>query len=364
MKRVVLITSHYWNSKRKAGFHCLANAYWKMGWEVIFVTAPISWLSWLRHDYRFNFPILKEANQLIWAKERFASYVLFTNWHPANLRNNFLNKFAWWIYPFYRNINLGLLKPYLAGSDLIIFESTPALLLFNKVKSIVPSAKFVYRVSDDIRLLKFHPYVIANEKKIAAQFDLVSSPCAYIHNKFSDLSNARLQYHGIEKELFNQCATNPYRKKRNVIFVGNSYFDYNFLENASDIFPDWMFHIIGPIGNLPVKQNIKIYGEIPFQETIKYIKFADIGLHTLYSSEKDCDSFTDSLKVLQYTYNNLPVIAPNFLKSFRKNMFYYIPGEKQSIEEAFHKAMLYDRKSQNDCIIQSWDELAHSLVKK
>src|SRR5262245_40502738 len=64
MKRVVLVTGHYLESKRKAGFHWLADAYWRAGWEVIFLTTAISWLSWLQRNYRMAYPILREANHL------------------------------------------------------------------------------------------------------------------------------------------------------------------------------------------------------------------------------------------------------------------------------------------------------------
>ncbi len=61
MKRVVLITGHYWNSKRKAGFHWLADAFLRQGWEVVFFTAPpapLSLLSVIRRDYRLDYPVL------------------------------------------------------------------------------------------------------------------------------------------------------------------------------------------------------------------------------------------------------------------------------------------------------------------
>jgi len=32
MKRVVLVSGHYFESRRRAGFHWLAEAYWRAGW--------------------------------------------------------------------------------------------------------------------------------------------------------------------------------------------------------------------------------------------------------------------------------------------------------------------------------------------
>src|SRR2546430_1855357 len=75
MKRVMLITSHYLESQRKAGFHFLADAFWRAGWDVTFTTVSLSWLSWLRKDQRFQYPVRQEAKRLRQIKERLASYV-------------------------------------------------------------------------------------------------------------------------------------------------------------------------------------------------------------------------------------------------------------------------------------------------
>jgi len=75
-RRVALISGHYLGSKRRAGFHHLASAYWNLGWDVTFVTAAISHLSRLKGDYRFAYPVREEANRLVGVKERLTSYVL------------------------------------------------------------------------------------------------------------------------------------------------------------------------------------------------------------------------------------------------------------------------------------------------
>jgi 2-beta-glucuronyltransferase len=363
MKRVILFTGHYFESKRKAGFHWLADAYWRMGWEVIFVTVSISWLSWLRKDYRFEYPILKERNKLKQVKDNLFSYILFTPWHPANLRNGLLNFISEPLFSFYGKKLPSNLEKIISNSDLIIFESTPGLLLFERVKQISPNARFVYRVSDDLRLLKNHPIVIKTEEKIASQFDLISIPSSYTYERFKKYKNAVLHYHGIRKDLFDKKYNNPYKEKNNLIFVGNSHFDYSFIEIASQLFPKYNFHIIGPIKGIPNKKNIYSYGEMPFIETIPYIKHADVGLHTL-SYKIGAESFTDSLKVIQYTYCKLPIIAPNYLQTNRKNMFYYKPGEPESIKKAILDAILFDRANVSLEGINSWDELAMKLLEE
>ena len=364
MKRVVLITGHYWNSKRKAGFHWLADSFLHQGWEVVFLTAPLSWLSVIRQDYRLDYPILKEANKLQQIETQLWSYVWFTKWHPANLRWDVFNYLSCSLFRLYSQLPLGSVASMLEDTDLFIFESTPAILLFERFKNINSHAKFIYRVSDDLRLLRNHPVVLETEQKIAPQFDLVSVPSQYIYRNFAELSNLELHFHGIRKDLFDQEYTNPYSRtdNPNIIFVGNSYFDIDFLDQASQLFPDWHFHIIGPIKNLPIRQNIIAYGELPFLATIPYIKYADIALQTrIYSY--GIESLTDSLKMIQYTYCKLPIIAPDYLSSEKYHVFYYQPRNTESICNALLSAKNYDYSQIKTEQIYSWDELVYELLK-
>jgi len=222
----------------------------------------------------------------------------------------------------------------------------------------------VYRVSDDIRLFKPHQTVLDVEKKITPEFDLVSVPSHYIFNKFEGLKNLRLNYHGINKDLFDDKYKDPYSYNKdnpNLIFTGISYIDYEFLEISSQLFPNWQFHIFGPLRNTTKADNMKFYGELPFEKIIPYIKYANIGLQ-IRSYSKDSVSLTDSLKVLQYTYCKLPIVAPRFLKSERKNMFYYKPGDRESIRDALLNAQKFDKDTFDNSGIQSWEELAKKLA--
>lgn len=369
MKSVSLITQHYLESDSKAGFHWLADAFWRNGWEVYFFTCYISWMSWLRGRRRFPREVMwratREARQLNWVKERLASYVWFTPWHPANMRLTWLNELTRPWFREYGNLRLGRIEDRLREVDLFIFEPTPGLMLYERFRGINDRARYVYRVSDDLRLLKRHPLLLDVEKEISSQFDLVSAPSRYIFERFAHLPNAKLQYHGLNRDAYDVVTPNPYPQGRtNVIFVGSSRFDRQFLKIAADQFPDWLFHIIGPINKLPQAPNIQRYGEMRFRDTIPYVQHADISLHTL-SYSPGAESFTDSLKVLQYTYCHLPIVAPDFLRMDRSNVFYYTPAEPHSIGAALFEAQRFSKEGrvvEDATKIRTWKELAAELA--
>ncbi|MFP4134271.1 MAG: hypothetical protein ACLFRN_08755 [Halothece sp.] len=369
MKKVILITGHYWLSKRKAGFHWLANAFWELGWEVTFLTVAISYLSLLKKDYRFQYPIFKEANQLIEIKPNFYSYVYFTPWHPANLRLDVLNHLSEELFTHYSHFINSVLDHKIRESDLFIFESTPGIILFDYFLSLNQKARLIYRVSDDLAFLKNHPLVLKKEAECASQFDLVSVPSEFLYQKFKDCSNCCLHYHGIPKSLFQVPYQSPYQNpdQINAIFVGNSYLDYDFLSWASQLFPNWYFHIIGNFQNLSDYNydNVITYGEMPFSETIPYLVHADLGLQTLFKGySPGIESFTDSLKVIQYTYCQLPIVAPSYLPSSREHFFYYHPRDPTTIKNALLKASCYPRDKINTQGIYSWEELALKLLER
>lgn len=364
MPKAVLITSHFWNSKRKAGFHNIAESLLGRNYEVLFLTGNASYIHHLKGDYRAELSGKAEVNKIINDKENLKTFIRFTALHPVNYRNKFLNSIMLPSVKQYEKALEGFsdLNKFISEAALIVFESFPGLLWFDHIRKINSRARFVYRVSDDMRQLKKHPYVIDHERNIIDRFDLVSVPSEYFLKIFPG-SNTKLQYHGINRGLFDKAYENPYGNPDSFkfIFTGNAYFDYDFLQIASSAFSEDEFHLFGPLKNKIRGSNIFYYGETDFVKTIPYIKYADAGMHTL-TYTKGSESFSDSLKVIQYIYCGLPVIAPEFIKNSKYEFFGYIPEDSGSIIKAVKDLKKAGRKNQIPDFIQSWDELTGKLI--
>jgi 2-beta-glucuronyltransferase len=363
MNRVVLVTAHYLESKHKTGFHWMADALLRAGWDVLFFTESISWLSWLRGDPRFQYPIFRDANRLCRVRERLHSYVWFTPFHPGNLRVTLANNLSRPLFRGYPSLRLKrAAERKIAATDLLIFDSSHGLLLFDRFKQLNPRARFVYRVSDDLRLMDNHPLLLETEQRIVHQFDLVSAPSEFIHRRFAHLPRAGLHKHGIRKQLFDKSYPRPYAGGGPaVLYVGRNHFDHDFLRRAVRLFPKWSFHVFGAIADLPTTANLKAHGERPYEELIPYLKHADIGLQTLKYAA-GAESFADSLKMQQYTYCKLPIVAPTFLKSDRPHVFYYEPGDDATIRQALLDAARFDRALVPVGDVWSWDEMVTRLA--
>ncbi len=365
--KAVLLSNHYYRSSRKAGFHLLADALHKAGHDVAFVTTGLSWLSYARGDYRTKYKGLKEAHgKLIEERKGFRSYVHFTPWHPHTLLLPALDALTRRFMDSYDGFALGPLESLIQEADLILYESCNALFLFRKCKALAPKAKHVYRVSDDIRILRSsHPRLFELEAEIAPGFDLISVPCSYLGEKFAPSKNVRLHPHGVSKEDFEKAERTPYSKGPNCVFIGNAHLDCEFIRLASAGLPNIEFHIVGPTPKgLSKTKNVVCHGELPFADSIAYIKFADVGLYSLDISKSDYAlSFTDSLKLKQYRHCSLPVVAPKGLDLRRDGVFYY-ELTPQSCVQSVKDALACERKREWADEAKSWDEAAKEILSE
>ncbi|HZZ81696.1 MAG TPA: hypothetical protein VFE62_24555 [Gemmataceae bacterium] len=358
MPRVVFITSHYLNSDRKAGFHWLAEALWRRGWHVLFFTESLSWLSFLRRDARCRYAL--EPHRLCTVRERMASYVWLTPFHPINMRSNIANRLSAPLLRLYSRFSLGEAEPEIARADLFIFDSDHGLFLVDRFKELNPRARFVYRVSDDIRMMGHHPLLPAQEDRVLDRFDLVSVPSAKLCERIGEV--ATLHHHGLDKTLFDEPHANPYRTPTpNALYVGKHHFDADFMTRAVRLLPDWSFHVFGAVSPLPGAVNLTCHGERPFAELVPYLQHADIGLQCI-AYTPGAEAFTDSLKMFQYTYCRLPIVAPAFLRTDRPHVFYYEPGDDASICQALLTARNYNRSQISTTDVLTWDELAQKLA--
>lgn len=377
--KIVFITPHYLQQYRRTGFFWMADAFHKKGWSVLFFTSPISLISIINRDNRFRFPVWAERQKLIEKKPYLYSFVHFTLLHKVDLKKvvkhsivaNFigsiLNKILSPICTL-THLRLRQSKGFIQSANAFVFESSPSLELLEHFIKLSPKATLIYRVSDDLRLLRVHPDTYRYERANLHRFHRVSvQSSALLDTIKSRDSNcaAVVDLHGVNKTLFDACQSSPYtdNNKINAIFIGIGDVDYHCLNTAVKLKPEWHFHIIGPLKTI-IGENVTNYGELPFEETIPYVKYADIGFNCR-TYTIGAESFTDTLKILQYSYCGLAIVAPEFLKTERPNTFYYQPNHSESILSALNQAEKYDRKKDTyDYAIQSWDEISQQWIKE
>ena len=334
-RRVLLVSPAYLGSRRRIGFHHLASAYRHQGWDVVFVTAPISFLSRLRGDYRFGYPVREEANRLVPVDERLTSFVLMTRWQPGNLRLPLANRLSTELFRRYARVPLGPLSALLPDTDLLVFEGTAALLLLPRFRELAPRARIVYRASDDLRRLKVHPLLLQAEAEAVAAADLASVPTQEMAAALEPYGPVQVHPPGVDKEAFDRPSASPFAAGVNAVFAGvTRLFDYPTLASAAHLARHVSFHVIGlPVESMP--PNVTFYSELPFDDVVPYLRHATYGLLFF---PPGYPSLGQGNKVAQYSYCRLPIVAPSFFETARSNMCRYEPGDEESLRRALIEA--------------------------
>jgi 2-beta-glucuronyltransferase len=95
---------------------------------------------------------------------------------------------------------------------------------------------------------------------------------------------------------------------------------------------------------------------------VNYLHHADVGLAPYLDRPEAHYLAESSLKLIQYTYCQLPVVAPHFAKAGRAHIIGYDPTDPDSIRHALRSALAYDRATIDRSRVASWDEVIARLL--
>ncbi|PZQ43200.1 MAG: hypothetical protein DI551_12560, partial [Micavibrio aeruginosavorus] len=341
------------------------DVFFKRKEEMDFLTVGFSPATLLR-SHRRTFP--RPYNKWVRVNEHMRKYVWFPIYHPFNLKKPILNKLTMGLFRAYDRLLPRSLIKALGKVDLFIIENGAGLVLIPRLKKLFPSAKIIYTVCDRIETLDYHPVIIEAEKKALPFIDLVRVPSAVMVDDFKKPAkfhpNVRFIAHGLVKAQFDADMPNPYSSGKNVISIGDMLFDAEAIRTMANAYPDWTFHLFGKNAKLePDMPNVIAYGERPFDALVPYIKHADIGLAP-YRPAPDADYLSQSsMKMIQYTYCRLPILAPEFAATGRDHVVAYDPLNKDSIVSAMSRAIIYPRDTIDRSSVLDWDKAVDLMLE-
>lgn len=314
--------------------------------------------SFKKNSRRFNGPYNKWM-PLFPGAQRFAWRPLF---HPFALKPG-LDKLTWPLFSLYPLLLPEAVKARLREADIIVVESGVGLTLVKEFARIATRAKLIYTVSDRLETLTFHPLVLAAEREAIPFFDLIRVPAMAMKADFPATAPVSYIPQGLDKTAFDQEHANPYNRGKNAISIGDMLFNASVIETLARQFPDWTFHLFGkgarleqPIGN------VIEHGEQPFARLLPYLKHADIGIAP-YREAPGVDYISQSsLKMIQYTYCRLPIVAPAFAAAGRDHvMAFNTEADPASITAAFERAIAFDRSSVDRSNVLSWSDVTDRI---
>lgn len=364
-RRCALILSyHLYRQRRRGGMHWVCEALRRAGWDVRFVTCDYSWVTRLKGDRRTEFGETIGLNQLVRLEENLSVGVVSTPFHQLGRARGALMKLANAVTSVYPWPMGRVVEDFARGAELVVVESCGGLAMLDHVRR-ATSAPIVYRVSDNLEVIRPVPSLLLDEDRAVASVAAVSLASEHLARRFAGRGRIQLDPMGLEKGLFDAALSSPYEAdgRVKVVISGSSSLDTEALQSAALLFPDWDFIQFGSAKAVPHQPNIKIMGERPFAELVPYVKFADIGFAPYLARPGFEYQAEHSNRLPQYVYCGMASVVPEALCSAgRPHFLGYRTGDEASIRAAFEAARAFDRQAVPVESVLTWDELAARIA--
>ena len=362
-KRILVVSGHHFaDAPRRVDLHFMSDQLREEGAAVDFLICRLSPLSRFIGDGRYKHALTRPINTWFQLDERLEEFVWFAPFHPINLRYGWLNAAVAPLYRRYGHFLPKAVTERLSSYSHIVIESGPSPLLTRYLRRHAPKAKFIYHAADRLETIRVHPCIIEELNATLPQYDQIRIMAEAMRSDFIAQDRVVFVPHGISKGLFDAAVTSPYHGQRHAISVGDMMFDAGMIETLAVANPDWTFHLFGKKA-LPLqpRANIVVHGEVSFATIVPFIKFADVGIAP-YRAGAGADYLSQSsLKMIQYSYCHLPIVAPRFAAAGRDNVCAYEPDDQESIRAAFERAKVMDHLTIDTSGICTWEEVVDRL---
>jgi 2-beta-glucuronyltransferase len=356
--RFLMISGHDFRSPRWANMHFIARELACRG-EMRFFSPNFSFVSYFNGDPRLS--LMDRANRV--ENVRGVECFLWKSaWHPVNLRLPMLRRLSASLFRLYRRTAPAILLQWMKESDTIIVESGMPPIFMPMIRQINPHSHKIYLASDLLETIGVDPFVSAELAANIDMFDTVVLPSRRMAKAFSPRAKMVYVPHGLDLDGV-KVGPSPYGPGKHAVSVGSMLFDRGLFETAAPLFPDLTFHVIGGGRNAQglSQPNVKVYGEMPYADTLAYVKHASIGIAP-YRAEDVQDYLCDtSMKLMQYEYFGTAAICPTAAVGDHRGRFGYDPANPASIKQAIESALAAGKFAPPP--ILSWSDVTERILR-
>jgi 2-beta-glucuronyltransferase len=337
-KKIVFLSAyHDYRTAKRASIHQVARAMANLGHDVSFVSMRFSHLSKWKGDSRL--PLADRSNR-VELVDGIKCYLWRTILHPFASQNGILNTAMGALYRLYAHSPNRTVDQFLFAADYVIIESSVAAIFVRRIHRLNPHAHIIYYATDLLDTVGAHPFVQRQLEKDGAMIGHVSmrSPRMMDDFKWAESRRYRAEF-GVDVAEFSEVGPTPYQSPVNVVSVGSMLFDASFFNAVATDFPEIIFHVIGCGMKFTAPKNVILYDEMPFRDTLAYLKYATVGVAP-YRRAPGTEYLADSsLKLAQFEYFGLPAVCPDFAVGTNKTRCGYDVGDTESIRMALSRAL-------------------------
>lgn len=324
MMKAILACGNYWNSPFHVGSHEIARALLERGWQVAFVSNPISPLhifTGLSDQLSARFKNYRLGGE---KKKNLFAYVpggIFTPARRPLLDSTRLLKN--WYKLAIPNLVMKLKTAGFDNVDFIYLDS----LYFTFLPSVIKHTKTIVRIAD--RLDEYPNYSMAMDnliKEFIPKVDLVAYTAKTLRGYVTSMNPQKTLYlpNGVNFNHFDiNDAVLPAEfdaiPRPRVIYIGaiERWFDHEAVKFWAGSFPNVSFVLIGNDENIPQKvkniPNVYILGKKSYETIPNYLYYSDVGIIPFdLKNNKTLVDGINPLKMYEYMAAGLPVVSASW----------------------------------------------------
>ena len=328
-KNALVMSFHLKNGKRKGGFHFWIDTLLKNGYSVDWVTMPMN-LSWIfkntdRENFRNFFSLLFGINYTKYnhiAKNFAVPFIIPGKFKTfLGLSNDSLNYASW------ERIHKKLDDHY----DIVLVEGV-ACKYADELKQCYKDSKIIYRPSDifatfcpvddadDIEcnmIKKSHVTLCVDENQLNyyKELGIEGSKLKILNNPLSNDEDISFL------KNYSPVSSN------NVVYVGVSFCDFEYIEYAAKLNHNLSFYVIGPF-NMKSHDNIVYTGPLSKNEFESYLLNAKVAIAPVkLTSNFNLYGYTG--KIILYMKYLLPIVATNFSNYLEVKGIYNVKSKEE-----------------------------------
>jgi glycosyltransferase involved in cell wall biosynthesis len=343
---------NYWNSPFQVGGHHLARGFVSAGWEVAFISDPIS-PAHLCHGLTRD---LQQRWAIYWAGGRayygghlwtYVPGALLTPHNRPLLRTEFVHR-HWprWTWP---NLVARVKRRGFGCVDLLYIDSIHQAFWLDAIRY----RQSVYRVADyNPHHEKYTPATRVLEQEMARRVDLVLYPSEHLERYAIDLGARRSVSlpNGVPYEHFARRQSPPpeYRHIRRpiAVYVGvmPTWFNFDWVRYAARCLPELSFVLIGPDAlarhELSGLANVHLLGTRDFAIVPAYLQHADVGLMPFDGRRNPRGvEVLNPQKLYTYLACGLPVVSSEWAEIARLRSPARLCATPEQFVDALHRAV-------------------------
>lgn len=263
MKKITFVTPHSWISNRQGGFHKFAEAACRAGVETVFFSFVRPYYSYFQRLETYNAKSIRKLKKGLTyqvGKALLHNVAFPTLKFPNVIGKFFPDRLMNFLAGFSFSSFNKFCKKWLDGSEAFVFESSDALVMFDRLKKRYPGAKFIYRPSDPLMIEGgYSRYRILEENALRkADLTLIVNQegLDLYRAKIADFDKSvkwQLLSNGVDIESYQKTYPVPplLQKPNTVLYVGAWGVEWPLLFRAAQETPDFNYIVVCP--NYPSK---------------------------------------------------------------------------------------------------------------